>query len=219
MKKVICVLVVISVCLLFCGCGGSSVFSEGTRENLVSAIGFSKGEKGAAVYLETITVNSENPEAQSSVLVIKGEGETVELAFKNALKKSALGLRFSHCTAAVIERGVEGELLKECFELLYNTDQINLSVSVIAADSVEEFLNQTPDSTITVGFWVSEALSAEKEKTGKKYKNRLYEIEGVRRSNKNAYTVPLFGKIGEGILWVLNFENDRIIGGTEVIYE
>lgn len=212
MKKAICVLMVIIVCFLLCGCGFSSVFGNDDRENLVSAIGFERGQNGAVVYMETITVNSENPEAESSVSVIKGEGETVERAFKNAIKKADLGLRFSHCTTAVIAKGVDESLLKEIFALLYNTDQINLSISVIAAVGVEEFLNQTPNSTITMGFWVAEALSAEKEKTGKKYRNKLYEIEGARRSNENAYTVPLFDKIGEGILVDLRFQNDQIIG-------
>lgn len=211
MKKVICLLWVFSLLLGLCGCGFSSVFASANREHLVSALGFEENENGVEIFIETITVNSENPEADSTVSVINGTGKSINAAFENALNKATLELRFSHCTAAVISSESGGNFLNEIFEFLYNIDQINLSVSVIAAQNVEEFLRQKPDSTIAVGFWVAEAIASQSEKTGAKFNNRLYQIEAARRGKENFFQLPLFGKIGEGILAVFKYKNDRRI--------
>ena len=124
MKKVICLLWVFSLLLGLCGCGFSSVFASANREHLVSALGFEENENGVEIFIETITVNSENPEADSTVSVINGTGKSINAAFENALNKATLELRFSHCTAAVISSESGGNFLNEIFEFLWTSAEL-----------------------------------------------------------------------------------------------
>lgn len=185
MKKVIFLSLII--CVFLCGCKNVNIFSSEEPEYLVSAIGFKEGFSGQkTIFLESIVINTEDTEAEKKRITLKGKGDSLEESYLNAKEKAVQPINLSHCSVVILKENSNFDFFEEVCDFCYNKDPINLAAFFIYTPDIKELLNQDPISSISVGFDIMSRLSSTQN-----YKNRFYQIESVRKSEKKGFDIPL----------------------------
>lgn len=192
MKKVLVLLLCFSLVFCLCGCSFKDFFSAETAGYTATALGFDEKNGKISVFLETVTVNSEDAEADAAANIISGEGKTVKSAMEQIYKKSAQPLMLSHIGIAVAGQSVSAKRFEEILDFCYDMDKITLSMQWVATQSAEKLLSCKPASSIAVGYGILSMLNQQTSRTGTEFKNRFYEVEAVMAQPLRITALPYF---------------------------
>ena len=161
------------------GCAPAS-YSEPEEVSTVSALGFDVSEKGIRVSVQTAEKGGE------SVKVISGEGESVSFALSHLSGGDERRTELSHCAVIVIGDGVEGDLLREIFELCESDDDITDAVLLVGTHDACALLSLEG----AAGFDMVSAMRPSSDGAGMFSKNRFYEIKSAEKAGVMA--LPYF---------------------------
>lgn len=189
MKKALFIGLIFSIFL--CGCSGQGSVMRERPEYTISSLGFESENGRITVLMEAVVINSEDTEAEKKLLLLEGSGKTVKEGAENAEKQAVQPVNLSHCGVIVLGKGITEAKLTEICEYCYNRDEINLSAFFIAAQSAKELLSQKPVASIAMGYDIMSRLESLKERSGREYKNRFYQIEAQRYRKNPKYDIPL----------------------------
>lgn len=192
MRKILCVILCLFVVLTLCGCALETNGQEKGLESLVSAIGFEQKGDNFYLYLETVTVNSEDPSEDKKLILTEGSGKNLADAFSNASLKTVRPFMFSHCAVAVIGEGITAKRMREICRFLYNKDEINLSLRFVYTNDAKALLSCETVASVAVGYDLVDALDRQSSYSGIDYKNRFYEVESARKNAVNILALPIF---------------------------
>lgn len=192
MRKILSIILCLSLCVSFCGCSFKADGLEKGLESLVSAIGFQQEGDVFSVYLETITVNSEDSASDKKLTLTEGNGKNLADAFEQACLKTVRPFMFSHCAVAVIGSGITAKRMREICRFLYNKDEINLSLRFIYTENAKELLSCETVASVAVGYDLADALDRQSSHNGIIYQNRFYEVEAARKKAVNIFALPHF---------------------------
>ena len=191
-----------------------SIATSGSGQDyLISSIGFTNINGKFQVILEAVIVNSEDPDAERNVKLVKGTGYNCKKAFAMAEEHTVQAMTLSHCATCVIDRNITPHQLKEIYEFLYDTDLLSLSMVLISCDDTEQLLSCKPTSSIAMGYDILGYLERLEKRTGTVYLNRLYNISAKREEPYLKTDLPYLAiKKGEFFLSGLDvcFQNDRL---------
>lgn len=204
MQKIASLLLSLLILLSLCGCNLGAVDTEKGLEFLISAIGFDQKGNEFSVYLETVTVNSEDSMSEKKLNLISGSGKNLAEAVADATQKSVRPFMFSHCAAAIIGKGVSEKGFRNICTFLYEKDEINLSLRFIYTDNAKNLLSCDTVASVAVGYDLTDALERQSSYSGIKYNNRFYEVEAARREAINVFSLPRFKVDGK------EYENDGL---------
>lgn len=210
MKKFLCVLICPVLIFSLCSCGFSKSNLEKGLDSLVSAIGFSQNGDNFNVYIETVTINSEDPSADKELLLIEGSGKNLAAAMNDACRKTVRPFMFSHTAAAIISNSITAKRMREICRYLYNEDEINLSLRYICTDNVEKLLSCDTVASVAVGYDIVDSLERQKGYSGIELKNRFYEVEKARKNAVNILALPKYTVNGKAYEYsgAVIFKND-----------
>lgn len=199
MKKLF-VLIISSLVLLtsLCGCSFKAVFSSHSGEYLVSAMGFDEKNGKFEICLEAIIVNTEDTEAEPSLELISGSGNTVKEAFFDAAGKTSQELLLSHCGIIALGESVTPDTFSQINEFCRSQKDITISAMFISCKDSKKLLSSKAISSVAVGYDIMSMLSYKSKKTGINYKNRFYEIESFKGKPQNLFSLPFFEKTENG---------------------
>ena len=187
MKKVL--ILSLFLPLVLCGCSGGNAIIRENPEYMVSSLGFESNGGEITVYMEAVVINAEDTDAEKKLLLLEGRGKTVKKGAEKAEKQAVQPINMSHCGVIVLGEGISQSDFDEICDYCYNRDEINLSAYFVSAKSVKELLSQKPIASISMGYDIMSRLESQKELSGKVYKNRFYQVEAQRYSDKN-YDIP-----------------------------
>lgn len=213
MRKITSLLIVILFAFSLSGCSFGAIDTEKGLEFLISSIGFDRENGEFSVFLETVTVNSEDADSDKKLTLINGSGKNLAEAFKDANQKSVRPFMFSHCAVAVIGKGVSEKDFRNICTFLYEKDEINLSLRFIYTDNAKKLLSSETVASIAVGYDITDAIDRQSDYSGIVYKNRFYEVEAARREVINVFALPRFAVIEKGYTneGITVFKNDQPI--------
>ena len=184
MKRIAVVL--LSFVFFLSGCAGTKPVSSKTEQYIVSALGFDF-DNGFKVSAEAVIVGTEGT-SKAEAKVITGRGENIEKAFNELSKKISQPLLLSHCGLLLLGEGINFE---EVLEYAKKQKEITLSVFLGVTDNAEALLNLEAVSSIAIGYDIVGMIEQQEALEGKNFKNRLYEIEALRKRGKEI-KLPFF---------------------------
>ena len=191
MKKSVCLIFVLCLCISLCGCAKNSEISDSSTSYLVSALGFSQENGKLNILVETMVVNSEDPLAEKKRAILKGEGKNVNEALNNAQKTASRPLELSHSGAIIISENIDEKYLDNICDFCYSNKELTLSVLFVATENAETLLKTEPASTIAIGYEIISLIQQRTALDGTEYQNRFYEIESLRQKPINVIYLPL----------------------------
>lgn len=189
MKKAV---LVIALMFLLCGCEKTG------PEYLISSIGFDNINGKYNVLFEAVIINSEN--AQLTLKLLKGEGDTVDEAVSQIKKSITQPLLLSHCGVIIIGENINYAEFDNIKEYCYNSDPITLSAYFVKTKNAKKLLSSKPVSSVCVGYDIMGLI-----KQNKGIKSRFFEILSGGTSAK----LPLISVKDGGLYY----------NGTKTIYK
>ncbi len=211
MKRLFVFFSVFIMLLSFSGCRLSKSFTPFAHEYLVSALGFDQKGDEIFVTIESVVINSEDSEAEKKNKLLKGNGKSFQTALKNALGQASQPIELSHCAVAVIGDTLSEKYIAEVCNYIYNEKEITLSIELISTENAEKLLSSETISSVAVGYDIISMRQTYSRLYGINFKNLFYELEGMRQSAVNTFTLPFFKIDEEGyfIDGVTVFKNDE----------
>ncbi len=139
MKK-ICFIICFALIFVLCGCAG---YREIDRGYLVTAIGFSKENGKANIFIEAMS-SSDVSDQKNERVVLTDSGNTVKEAYKN-LKNSLVKPLYFEQLGAVVFEGMETVDMGFLNEL----PNLNFGIYIVQTDDVKNlFENDTPNGVL-----------------------------------------------------------------------
>ncbi len=182
MKKTVLFLVAIFFVLL-CGCTG---YREIDRGYLVSAIGVAQENGKVSIYVEA-TSSSDVADKPSERVVLIGDGDNVDAAFKNLNASLVKPLYFEQLGTAVFDAALSDKVYQEFLTFLKQRDGINLGIYIVNTSDVKNLFEfESPNGVL--GYDIIGLIKMYEKETGIKVLNRFYQLE---RNKKPLPTVTL----------------------------
>lgn len=163
------------LCFLLSGCTG---YREIDRGYFVTAIAFSKKDTSTTVYIEALS-SSDITEEKDKKILLKGIGKNVGEAFDNLKNSLIKPLYFEHLGVAIFE-----DVSYNDISFLENISDINNDLYIVKTDDANALLkNDTFGGTI--GYDIVSLIKHKEKEIGKKFSNRLYNIQNTTAPNVN----------------------------------
>lgn len=182
--------------LLFglCGCTSGSLNKMGSYS--VAAIGFEEKEKGFAIYVEAVVVNSEDSDKPVKKMLFKGEGNTIDKAYEKAVSQSAKPWSLGHCAVLVLSEDIDEKAIDDIFDFCLKKSEITVSVSVVKTKNAEKLLEAESYSSVAVGYDIVSVLETQYKVRKIGFSNRLYEV-ATQKKDDILKSLPEFSVVGE----------------------
>ena len=190
MKKVLGLILCVSVLFFLCGCSAMEAISSDKQEYIVASLGFDKQEGNYAMFMEAIVVNTEDMNADKQNIILEGTGESIEEAYSQIISKITQPLSLGHNAVTVIGKSVDAEMFKEILNYCSENKELNIGSMLIFTQSAEKLLASKPISSVAVGYDLMSMLEVWEEKTGQSIENRLYEVKSKTRKPFNVFSLP-----------------------------
>lgn len=193
-KTLLCLTVTLLLCL--CGCTTNSLNKMGSYS--VAAIGFEGKDKDFSIYVEAVVVNSEDSDKPVEKMLFKGEGDTPEKAYEEAISKSAKPFSLGHCAVLVLSEDIEEQVIEDVFDFCLKERDITVSVSVVSSENVEKLLQAESFSSVAAGYDIVSILETQYKVRKIGFSNRLYEV-ATREKDYILKSLPEFSVLGDEI--------------------
>ena len=190
MKKVLGLILCVSVLFLLCGCSAMEAISSDKQEYIVASLGFDKQEGNYAMFMEAIVVNTEDMNAGKQNTVLEGIGGSIDEAYSQIISKITQPLSLGHNAVTVIGKSVDAEMFKEILNYCSENKELNIGSMLIFTESAEKLLASKPISSVAVGYDLISMLEVWEEETGQSIENRLYEVKSKTRKPFNVFSLP-----------------------------
>lgn len=190
MKKVLGLILCVSVLFFLCGCSAMEAISSDKQEYIVASLGFDKQEGNYAMFMEAIVVNTEDMNAGKQNTVLEGIGGSIEEAYSQIISKITQPLSLGHNAVTVIGKSVDAEMFKEILNYCSENKKLNIGSMLIFTESAEKLLASKPISSVAVGYDLMSMLEVWEEETGQSIDNRLYEVKSKTRKPFNVFSLP-----------------------------
>lgn len=175
MKKTVLFLVAILLFLL-CGCTG---YREIDRGYLVTAIGISQENEKTNIFIEAIS-SSDVADTPSERVVLTGNGNDIDAAFKNLTSSLIKPLYFEQLGTAVFDDALSGNVYMDFLTFLKQREGINLGICAVKTSNVKKLFEfESPNGVL--GYDIMGLIKMYEKETHIKAVNRLYQLE----DNKN----------------------------------
>ncbi len=182
MKKTVLFLVAIFLSLL-CGCTG---YREIDRGYLVSAIGVAAENGKVSIFVEATSI-SDVADKPSERVVLTGDGNNIDAAFKNLTSSLVKPLYFEQLGTAVFDAALSDRIHKEFLSFLKRRDGVNLGIYVVNTSDVKKLFEfESPNGVL--GYDIIGLIKMHEKEKGVKAINRFYQLE---RNKKPLPTVNL----------------------------
>lgn len=190
MKKVLGLILCVSVLFFLCGCSAMEAISSDKQEYIVASLGFDKQEGNYAMFMEAIVVNTEDMNAGKQNTVLEGIGGSIDEAYSQIISKITQPLSLGHNAVTVIGKSVDAEMFKEILNYCSENKKLNIGSMLIFTESAEKLLASKPISSVAVGYDLMSMLEVWEEETGQSIENRLYEVKSKTRKPFNVFSLP-----------------------------
>ena len=190
MKKVLGLILCVSVLFFLCGCSAMEAISSDKQEYIVASLGFDKQEGNYAMFMEAIVVNTEDMNAGKQNTVLEGIGGSIDEAYSQIISKITQPLSLGHNAVTVIGKSVDAEMFKEILNYCSENKELNIGSMLIFTESAEKLLASKPISSVAVGYDLISMLEVWEEETGQSIENRLYEVKSKTRKPFNVFSLP-----------------------------
>ena len=205
--KIKCIVLILIIPLLLCGCSVKDFLKDSKTEYTVSSIGFETAKKGITIYFEALVVNSEDADSDVARTIFSGTGTSVNEAVSDALRKTAAPLNFGHTAIVFLQNGIPRDTFWEIYNFCREEPQISVAIGFVLCDDVAFLLEKDPSASLSVGYDIAYMLKTQTNRTKSGYYNRLYEC--VQRASLGYWRLPLVAT-GKGNFY-LNSTANQII--------
>lgn len=190
MRKLILYILFSASALSLCGCTAASVFSGDTHEYLISSLGFDQQDGAIILTAEAVAVNSEDTAEGKKRIILKGEGDNPKTAMADAKTTATQDFDLSHCGVIALGTSLNAENSEAIWDWCYNTEEITLSVYMIACENAAEVLEAEPISSVAAGYDIMSMQEKETKLRGTEFKNTLYETVAQREDAVSVFFMP-----------------------------
>lgn len=195
MKRIFLIFLALSFVISnLCGCSFKKTFSSENNEYIISAMGFDFEENNFKLYLEAIIVNTEDADAERKLMLLEGEGGSLEKAFSDAYEKATQPLQLNHMGVITIGEAVTDNNFSEIIKFCHSQKGITLSTRFVTCKNSFDLLSGETVSSVAVGYDIMSMLNNQSERKGINYKNCFYEIEALKEKQQNIIALPYFEK-------------------------
>lgn len=171
MKRLLIFFSVFTLCLL-CGCTG---YREIERGYLVTAVGIASKNKKLNIYIEAVS-SSDVADKASERVVLSGEGDDIESAFKALKSQLVKPLYFEQSGAAILDAALSDETHSKILSFLKNIPSINLGIYIVKTNDVQMLFDaQTPSGIL--GYDIIGLIKLAEKENDIEASNQFYQVE------------------------------------------
>lgn len=190
MKRLICIVFALVLCILLCGCKGEN--RESDRRFTVAALGFSSDGALINVFAETVIVNSEDPEISPEACVFAASGATISEALDKIGARLSKPMLLNHCAVIAVAENVTANWFDKICDYCFRENRITMSAYMVSVKDPNMLLSRGPESSVAAGYDIMGMIEQQSERTGIAYNSRYFEVEARREGGKSVFTLPHF---------------------------